>query len=205
MSGGTVPDGLWGADRDEAGTRDLYDDWAARYDADMDRAGLIGPFRTAAALAEAGVDRAAPVLDFGCGTGRSGVAMRVAGFSDLHGVDLSPEMLARAEATGAYASLTRIDPDADPVVAPGTAAVMASGSICRGAGPARLLPALARAMAPGAVLVLSYNQDTLRDRAYLDALSEVQAEGTMRLDRATHGPQMRAPLRFATVYTLTRL
>jgi predicted TPR repeat methyltransferase len=48
-------------------------------------------------------------MDAGCGTGLSGIALAKAGFINIEGRDLSPEMLAKAEVTGVYKSLEEID------------------------------------------------------------------------------------------------
>ncbi len=54
----------------------------------------------------ASVRRAA---DLGCGTGRTGGWLRAAGVGAVDGVDLTPEMLARARERGAHATLTEAD------------------------------------------------------------------------------------------------
>lgn len=201
----TIPDGLWRAGRSEADLRRLYDEWAARYDEDMAAGGMLGPRRVAEAMAAAVTDTAAPILDFGCGTGQSGVALREAGFTDIRGVDLSDGMLARARGTGAYADLALTEPDAPLSVLEGVAGVSACGSICIGAGPASLLRAMLEAMPEGVVLVASFNDDTLRDTGYMRALADVQVDGLARLERAEYGPQLPALGRGATILTLTRL
>ncbi len=86
--------------------RTLFDQYADRFDAD-----LIGtlkyraPALVAALLARLGiVEGGADILDLGCGTGLSGAALRPFARM-LDGVDLSPGMVARAEARGIYAGL----------------------------------------------------------------------------------------------------
>ncbi len=59
-------------------TRALYDDWAASYDAEIAENGYATPRRCAEALAGFATDPSLPVLDFGCGTGLSGLALRAA-------------------------------------------------------------------------------------------------------------------------------
>ena len=114
--------------------RALYDEWAERYDADLadPTQGYVGPQRAAVAVEQiVGVaDLAdAAILDAGCGTGLVGVELAALGARTIDGVDVSPGMLARAQATGVYrhlqvADLTRPVPqeaDAyDAVVCVGT-------------------------------------------------------------------------------------
>ena len=106
-------DKAYGA-RDAAETRKLYDDWAASYEAELGENGYATPGRCAAALAKYIPDASRPVLDFGCGTGLSGLAFRAAGFSTIDGVDLTDEMMEQARATGAYRDLRRADMSVTP-------------------------------------------------------------------------------------------
>ena len=200
-----VPEGLWTDTRTESQTRAMYDAWAAAYDADMEAGGMIGPARVAEMLTRVVDDRAAPILDFGCGTGLCGVALSKAGFTTFDGVDLSAEMLRRAGALDLYRDLRLVEPDRPARVPEGIRAVTASGSICVGAGPARLLRELCESLAPGGVLVTTHNQDTLRDPDYMRLLADLQTEGVVRLEVAEHGPQLPALNRTATVYALRRL
>ncbi len=52
---------------------------------------------------------AGAVLDLACGTGRIGVWLRQRTSAEIDGVDLTPEMLERAQAKGVYRSLRRAD------------------------------------------------------------------------------------------------
>jgi len=90
--------------------REIYRKWAETYDQETTgEFGWMG-FRPAAkAFAQRVSDRTLRVMDAGCGTGLSGVALAEHGFANIHGRDLSPEMLAIAEKTGVYASLSEID------------------------------------------------------------------------------------------------
>lgn len=86
--------------------RRVFDDYAENYDDH-----LLGKlaYRVPDLVREQ-LDRLAPevrfeaVLDLGCGTGLVGVRMRDR-VDVLHGVDLSPNMIALAEATGVYEEL----------------------------------------------------------------------------------------------------
>jgi len=91
--------------------RGLFDQYAARFDADLQgRLGYGTPTLLAGALRACGVaaDGSRRVLDLGCGTGLSGVAL--APFAaGMEGVDLSPRMLMQAQARGLYAALHEAD------------------------------------------------------------------------------------------------
>jgi predicted TPR repeat methyltransferase len=87
--------------------RDLFDQYAPRFDADLEgRLGYRTPALLAGLLAAAGIaaDGTRRVLDLGCGTGLSGIALRPFA-RRLEGLDLSPRMLAEARARGLYDAL----------------------------------------------------------------------------------------------------
>lgn len=91
--------------------RDLFDGYAARFDADLQGAlGYRTPALLAALLEAAGVapDGTRRVLDLGCGTGLSGVALKPFA-KRMVGLDLSPRMLEQARGRGIYAALEEAD------------------------------------------------------------------------------------------------
>lgn len=93
---------------DEA--RALYDEWADSYDDDLndESQGYVGPQLAARTVARvAGTD--GEILDAGCGTGLVGIELAALGAETIDGVDLSPGMLTRAKATGAYRRLAPAD------------------------------------------------------------------------------------------------
>ncbi|MBR0657601.1 class I SAM-dependent DNA methyltransferase, partial [Plastoroseomonas arctica] len=90
--------------------RSLFDQFAPRFDGALAALGYATPAALSALVEAAGVApaRALDVLDLGCGTGLSGVAL--APFARrLVGVDLSPRMLAEAGARGLYDTLAEAD------------------------------------------------------------------------------------------------
>jgi len=122
QAGGEVPDAeaeavrakaaaIQGQSRADAGyVRHLFNQFAADYDERMQgRLGYAAPQilrQLAVMLADPGPRH--DILDLGCGTGLSGVALRDLARS-LTGVDLSPRMLEKAAATGAYTHLVEGD------------------------------------------------------------------------------------------------
>lgn len=95
--------------------REGYARWAAMYEETM-----TGDIDVRLLEALEHVDwRAAQVADLACGTGRIGrwVAERGAGAERRTGVDLCPEMLARARELGGYTELIQADVRQTPLVA----------------------------------------------------------------------------------------
>lgn len=156
-------DKAYGA-RDAASTRQLYDDWAASYEAEVGENGYATPGRCASALVDNMPDLTAPILDFGCGTGLSGLALRLAGFTTIDGLDLSADMLGVAKAKNLYRNLNQIDADSPLPHTPGDyAAITAIGVIGAGAAPISIFDTLMEGLAPNGRLVFSFNDHALKD------------------------------------------
>jgi len=168
--------------RDAASTRDLYDNWAASYESELGENGYATPGRCAAALRAHMEDLNTPILDFGCGTGLSGLALRRAGFTTIDGLDLSADMLKQARAKDLYRDLRQIDPG-DPLAhAPGTyGAITAIGVIGAGAAPISVFDTVMDALASGGRFVLSFNDHALEDPANEGKLQSYLDSGAARL------------------------
>lgn len=166
--------------RDAAQTRALYDDWAASYEAEVTENGYATPGRCAAALRAHAGDLAQPVLDFGCGTGLSGLALRLAGFDTIDGVDLSAEMLASARAKDVYRHLDQIEAGA-ALPRRDYALCAAIGVIGAGAAPISVLHMLMQALPSGGKLVFSFNDHALKDRTNEAGVSEWTDSGAAQL------------------------
>ena len=174
--------------RDGETTRDLYDAWAASYEAEVGENGYATPGRCARALASVVADTSVPILDFGCGTGLSGLALKLAGFELIDGVDLSSEMLAVAKSKDAYRTLSQIAPDAE--IPPGYALIAAIGVIGAGAAPLSVFHALMHSLPSGGHLVFSFNDHALEDPANEAAVAEWTDTGAAHLRVKEYGPHL---------------
>lgn len=191
--------------RDARQTRAHYDDWAETYDAEVSGQGYVTPDRCAQALAEHMPDLAAPVLDFGCGTGLSGMALTRAGFTTLDGIDLSAEMLEQAAARGIYRATRLTEPDAALPLKPGDyAAIAAIGVIGAGAAAIAVFDQLVAALGPGGRLVWSFNDHTLQDPANEAAVQASLDSGATRLLFKEHGPHLTDMEMGSTVYVIEK-
>jgi SAM-dependent methyltransferase len=92
-------------------TRNLYNDWASVYNADMSSPAqdYVGPVLAAQAVVDANGNIRGEVFDAGCGTGLVGIALAKHGATTMDGVDLSPKMLEIAEETKLYRHLATAD------------------------------------------------------------------------------------------------
>ncbi|MGR3501233.1 class I SAM-dependent DNA methyltransferase [Pseudaestuariivita sp.] len=187
-------------------TQELYARWSATYDAEVAEAGYATPPRCAEALRAAMARSDLPILDFGCGTGLSGVALRAAGFSVIDGCDISAEMLAGAAAReGVYRNLTAYDPAGDlPFAAGDYHAIAAIGVIGAGAAPAEVLDTLVDHLEPEGLLVFSFNDHTLADPVYESALNRHLDAGRVTLLSKEYGPHLPGKGLNSFVYVIQR-
>jgi predicted TPR repeat methyltransferase len=177
--------------RDAASTRTLYDDWASTYEAEVGANGYVTPGRCAEALAQFMTDKSQPILDFGCGTGLSGLALKLAGFDVLDGQDLSADMLEKAKDKGIYRSLKLVEADGSPPCAPGTyAAIAAIGVIGAGAAPIALFDTLMESLDMGGFLLMSFNDHALEDPENEARLNDWVDRGEAVLRFKEYGPHL---------------
>jgi predicted TPR repeat methyltransferase len=85
-----------------------YAKWAAGYDAENAAAGFRLPSLATGFVARYVPLSSEPILDAGCGTGSAGDNLRILGYRNLVGIDLSDAMLAVAKTRGIYSSLHRM-------------------------------------------------------------------------------------------------
>jgi len=197
-----APEGLW-TPHSVAETRAIYADWAGTYDADVTGWGYATPARLAMALRRAGANPAKPVLDYGCGTGLSGMALKAVGFSQVDGTDISPEMLEKAEARGVYShiwlgesgNLGHVKRGDYPIIA-------AAGVVSLGAAPPETLDMLADILPAGGFLAFSFNDATLADRGYTDRLDILCLARDIAVELEEHGPHLPGKNMNSTVYVL---
>ncbi|WP_166415539.1 class I SAM-dependent DNA methyltransferase [Cochlodiniinecator piscidefendens] len=144
-------------------TKALYDAWSKSYEDEVGENGYATPLRLATAIAQ----HVAPdtrILDFGCGTGLCGMALRSVGLTNIDGADLSDEMLKGAQAKGIYKDLWRVQADAPLDFETGTYdAITACGVIGVGAAPIEVFDTLMNALAPKGKLAFSFNDHALAD------------------------------------------
>ncbi|MBW4708787.1 methyltransferase domain-containing protein [Roseobacter sp. YSTF-M11] len=191
--------------RDAEQTRALYDDWSASYEAEVAENGYVTPARCAEALARYVPDQLRPVLDFGCGTGLSGLALKLAGFETVDGMDLSEEMLAQARKKRLYRTLTLIEADAPLPCPPGHyTAIAAIGVIGAGAAPISVFDLLMQALGKGGFLVLSLNDHALEDKCNEARINEWLDCGAARLHFREHGPHLPGIGLGSNVYVLEK-
>ena len=141
----------------------------ATYEAEVAEHGYATPDRVAQALWSKMPDLAlTPILDYGCGTGLSGVALRKAGFEVIDGMDPTRKDAERRAAKGCVPQPLKSFEITEPApLTPGAyAAITAIGVIGSGAAPPETLDMLMNALPKGGKLAFSFNDHTLADHSY---------------------------------------
>ncbi|WP_424977397.1 class I SAM-dependent DNA methyltransferase [Leisingera sp. S232] len=186
-------------------TLEHYNQWAASYDAEIAENGYATPGRIAEALAQFQLDLSEPVLDFGCGTGLSGLALRRQGYDIVDGMEPSEEMLAQAREKGAYRKITRIDASSRKPIKRGTYRVITGcGVLGTGAAPPEVFDMIMHALPKGGLFTFSYNDHALADRAYTTKLIEWVDVGAARLLFQEHGEHLPGMNLKSTVYVIEK-
>lgn len=159
--------------------RELYRRWAETYDDGFAAShGYVYHLNVAKALADRSPDWSRVVLDVGCGTGLVGSALAAVGAASLEGVDLSPEMLAKAgeksvEGRPLYQALHPADLTQPIVLTAGSyGSLVSAGLFTHGHLGPEPVPRLVDLLVVGGTGVIGVNSDH-----YVEAGFEAMAEG----------------------------
>lgn len=180
---------LW-VERSVEETVDVYTDWAANYDAEVSGRGYQTPKRIALALAPLLASDLRPVLDFGCGTGLSGTALRAAGIEPLHGTDITPAMIEEAKPKNIYSELWVSEPGTLKAEPGQYRAIVAAGVVSLGAAPPETMDHIVDALAPGDLLAMSFNDPTLAHGGFDAHLDTHLSAGRLEMLFREHGPHL---------------
>jgi predicted TPR repeat methyltransferase len=137
----------------------LYDEWADRYDTDLDALDYDVPEKIATMLSRRG-STDGEILDAGCGTGRSGAALRAIGALSVLGTDVSAASLVVAEHKGFYSETLAVDLKQKlPFVNDRFAAAISAGVFTYLGDPEPVLRELLRVVCPAGVIIFSQRTD----------------------------------------------
>ncbi|EBA17742.1 Methyltransferase type 12 [Roseobacter sp. SK209-2-6] len=186
-------------------TLDHYNQWAASYDAEISENGYATPGRIAAALAEFHPNKSEPVLDFGCGTGLSGLALRRQGFEVVDGMEPSAEMLSQAREKTAYRKLVNIRlSNRKPVPRGAYRLIIGCGVLGTGAAPPPVFDMIMNALPRGGKFCFSYNDHALADPTFTIKITEWVDCGAARLLFQEHGEHLPGLNLKSTVYVIEK-
>lgn len=182
----------------------FYDGWAAGYDNELAENGYATPARCAEALAAHAAAPWAPVADFGCGTGLSGLALRAAGFECLDGFDISAEMLSRAREKQVYRTIAPLDLSASlDAIPPDTYQNAAAiGAFNPNFMPATVLDEILAILPSGGCFVFSLNDHALAEGSFETRLLELTEHASVDLLVKEHGDHLPGIGLESTIYLL---
>ncbi len=186
-------------------TDKFYQQWAETYDEVVQSEGYITPKRCAEALAAAVNDTAQPVLDIGCGSGLSGIALQEAGFKVIDGVDMNAEMLELARAKNIYRRTIQHDLSQPLPVQEGRVGnVAAVGIFSPGHAPYQTIDHAIEILPPGGVLVFSLNDHALAEPGYEGRVHAHVDSGSVELVSREYGDHLPGIGLKAVIYALRK-
>jgi predicted TPR repeat methyltransferase len=170
-------------------TRQLYDRWAEVYDEELTENAYSQPQRCAEAMAGLADPDRTVLLDVGCGSGLSGIALTGEGFKTIDGCDFSPAMLSKAAKTNVYRRLVETNLNEPPMAAADGSydGVTCVGVFSFGHVMADALDDICRVLKPGGALVIGLNDHFHREGSLTAKLSALEAVGSLSIVSRDHG------------------
>ncbi len=154
-----------------------YDLWAKDYEDDMLSLGYSLP-AVAAGFVGRHVAPGGSLLDAGAGTGMFGGILRVLGYGDLVGIDISGRMLERAAKKGAYRDLRRMVLGEPLGFDSGFfSAAVSVGVFTTNHAPPGALDELVRVVEPGGWVIFSVRDDVYRDGGFEEKQASLENDG----------------------------
>ncbi len=164
--------------------RELYASWAKTYESGfVVDSGYVYHQEVVKVFCDGFSDPGQPVLDVGCGTGVVGDELAKLGMSVIDGIDISPEMLAKAAAKKCngrpvYRRLIEADLTGQTELAVGAyAGIVSSGAFTHGIFGPETISKLLRAASPGARFALGINSAHFDEFGFADWLEQQQLDG----------------------------
>lgn len=177
----------------EADMVEFYRKWAEEYDHQMlDVLGYISPTRIAQQLSKLLPHRGAEIFDIGCGTGLTCVYLAELGYTNLDGIDLSPDMVRVAGQRGIYRELLVGDVnqalERDDACYDG---VISSGTFTHGHVGPEPLDEIFRILKPGGFLACTVHEDLWQSMGFEARLRGLVDAGSAREISLEHGSYYR--------------
>jgi len=186
-------------------SKEFYQGWAEGYETEVAENGYITPQRCAEALAKHAASPWAPIMDLGCGTGISGLALKAAGFECIDGYDFSQAMLDKAAPKKIYRSLAIADMSKPLKIDEGLYQNAAAiGCITPEYMPATVLDEILSKLPEGGCLVFSVNDHSAADGTILGRINTLIDCGVAELVFKEYGEHLPGIGLKSTVYVLKK-
>jgi predicted TPR repeat methyltransferase len=166
--------------RDNRELESSYDQWADDYEDDMLSLGYVVP-AVAAGFVGRHVPPGGSVLDAGAGTGMFGSILRVLGYEELVGIDISERMLEKAGEKDAYHALHRMVLG-EPLSFDGGSfsAAVCVGVFTTNHAPPEALEELVRVVEPEGWVIFNVRDDVYRKEGFEQKQAALEREGRWR-------------------------
>jgi len=174
-------------------TLEMYEAWAGTYDIEVrDENDYRQPERCAVALKKLLPRPDVRIIDVGCGTGLSGLALQSHGFKLIDGCDFSPAMLKKATKTSAYRRLFQADLNHPPLdVGDGFYdAATVVGVFSFGHVNADAMDDILRVVRPDGFVVIGINQHFYDEGTLVAKLNALNDHSTVELLSSERGEHM---------------
>jgi predicted TPR repeat methyltransferase len=144
----------------------------------MQSTGYIHPAIMVGLVARYMTDPAAAVLDAGVGTGTLGQLLSILNYTNLHGVDMSEGMLAKAHARKVYADL-RVGILGEPLdfKTAWIDCIVSTGTFTTGHAPASAFDELMRILKPGGHLIFTVGTVVWDEAGFAAKLAALEGAG----------------------------
>jgi predicted TPR repeat methyltransferase len=155
---------------------DYYDSWAKKYNEDLEEWDYRAP-AYAAELLQRYVPRSQTILDAGCGTGLTGKALKMAGYANISGIDLSSTSLNIAEQLNVYNCLLTHDMQQPlPFSEDNFDALICVGVLTYIENSRSLFKEFCRVVRPGGHIVFSQRSDLFDKLCFRDIIALLEEE-----------------------------
>ena len=163
--------------RDNRELASTYDEWADEYEDDMLSLGYAIP-AVAAGFVGRHVPPGGTVLDAGAGTGMFGSILRLLGYENLVGIDISERMLEKAGKKGVYHGLHRMALGEPLGFDTGSfSAAVSVGVFTTNHAPPEALDELVRVVEPDGWVIFSVRDDVYRRDGFEEKQASLEKVG----------------------------
>jgi predicted TPR repeat methyltransferase len=171
--------------------RAVYREWADTYDRDLvDEFGYLAPQAAVECLKTHLPLLSAPILDMGCGTGLVGKLLFDSGYQIIDGLDLSLEMLEKAQELGVYRSLDEADLTEPLTLKPIYQAVICVGVFSHQSSQPFDLAKLFSALTPDGVLIATVNGKGWKEIDWAALLVQSAEKNGFRIESVSDIPYL---------------
>jgi len=168
-----------------------YQAWAETYDQELSENDYAQPQRCAEALASHIDKRGIRILDIGCGTGLSGMALHNLDFNNIEGCDFSSLMIKKAKDTNVYQRLFEADINQKLEIETETyEAAVAVGVLSFAHVRTDALREMLRIVKTGGLLVIGLNEKYWSHDKVDEKLEKLSQEGVLEILSQEYGDHL---------------